>query len=331
VVETTTVLARLRSDRHFLARLTTLIENEDSQGIAYLEAIYPYTGQAHVVGVTGPPGVGKSALIAALLETIRESGRQVAVIAIDPSSPFTGGAVLGDRVRMMRHHADEGVYIRSMASRGRTGGLAWATAEVIHLLDAAGFPLIIIETVGTGQDGTDVASLVDTVLVVAAPGLGDGVQAMKSGLVETGDILVVNKADRPGAVETLRTLRAAVALAPPAERRVTPVLATSATETMGIGELLHAIDEHRGWLAQSGDDQTRRSRAARAEVLAALRATMERRLSAASGTSRTLAEVVSRVAQREITARHAAGDLADVLDLPLLAAPCGSIGDERRG
>ncbi|MGH8574704.1 MAG: ArgK/MeaB family GTPase, partial [Gammaproteobacteria bacterium] len=172
------ILQRLQSDDpRALPRLVTLVENEDLHGLEALDALYPLTGKAHVVGVTGPPGAGKSTLIADLVIRIRASGRRVAVLAVDPSSPLSGGAVLGDRIRMMALHADSGLFMRSMASRGRQGGLAWATAELVHLLDAAGFPMILVETVGTGQDGTDIASLADTVLVVEAPGLGDGVQA----------------------------------------------------------------------------------------------------------------------------------------------------------
>ena len=202
-------------DRRTLPRLVTLVENGDPRGMAALDALYGATGQAHVVGVTGPPGVGKSTLIASLVDQIRESGRRVAVLAIDPSSPVTGGAVLGDRIRMMARHADPAVFVRSMASRGRQGGLAWATASLVHVLDAAGFPLILIETVGTGQDGTDIASLADSVLVIQAPGLGDGVQAIKAGLLEVGDVVVVNKADQAGTAEAVRVIRAAFALAHP--------------------------------------------------------------------------------------------------------------------
>ena len=183
MVDAAAAIERLRADPRFLPRLATLVENEDPRGLELLDSLYPDSGQAHIVGVTGPPGVGKSALVGALVEAVRASGRCVAVVAIDPTSPFSGGALLGDRIRMMQHHADQGVFVRSMASRGRTGGLAWATAEMIHLLDASGFPLILVETIGAGQDGTDIASLAGTVIVVDAPGLGNGVQAMKSGLL----------------------------------------------------------------------------------------------------------------------------------------------------
>jgi LAO/AO transport system kinase len=281
-----------------------------------LDALFPLTGQAHVVGVTGPPGSGKSTLIAALLGEIRAAGRRVAVLAIDPSSPLSGGAVLGDRIRMMDRYADDGVFIRSMASRGRQGGLAWTTAGLVHLLDAVGYSLILIETVGTGQDGTDIASLADTVIVVEAPGLGDGVQAIKSGLLEVGDIVVVNKADQPGAEDAQRLLRASFGLAPPSYGRSVPILPTVGTTGSGSSELLAEIDAHDAWLNESGQRAIRRERGARAEVLAGLRAALHRRLEAGPGRSSELAELIANVARRDMSPRHAVNALAVALDSP---------------
>ena len=300
-------------DRRVVPRLATLVENEDSQGLAALDVLYPFTGSAHVVGVTGPPGAGKSSLVAALLDRIRVTDRRVAVLAVDPSSPITGGAVLGDRIRMMERHADDGVFVRSMASRGRQGGLAWATAGLVHLLDAVGYPLILIETVGTGQDGTDIASLADTVVVVEAPGLGDGVQTIKSGLLEVGDIVVVNKADQPGADEAQRLLRASFDLAHPADGRPIPILLTVATESTGTAELLTAIDDHHAWLAETGQRLVRRERGARSEVLAGLRAALDRRLEAGPGQSPELAGLIARVARRELSPGRAVETLAATL------------------
>jgi LAO/AO transport system kinase len=307
------LLARLCAEPRLLSRIATLVENEDPQGLALLDTIYANSGTAHIVGITGPPGVGKSALIAELVTAARASGRRVAVLAVDPSSPFTGGAVLGDRIRMMQHHGDEGVFVRSMASRGRTGGLAWATAEVAHLLDAAGFPLILVETIGTGQDGVDIAALADTVVVVTAPGLGDGVQTMKSGLLEAGDLIVVNKADRPESQETVRSLQVAVALAPPDDGRVTPVLATSAASGDGVGDLLGAIDAHRSWLANTGFDRANRALSAQAEILSALRLTLDRQSAVAADTAGPFAALVARVARRELTARQAVAEITAAL------------------
>jgi LAO/AO transport system kinase len=304
--------------------LATLVENEDPRGLEALDALFSLTGQAHVVGVTGPPGAGKSTLVAALLGHVRAAGRRVAVLAVDPSSTISGGAVLGDRIRMMDRHADDGVFIRSMASRGRQGGLAWATAGLVHLLDAAGFPLIFVETVGTGQDGTDIASLADTVVLVEGPGLGDGVQAIKSGQLEVGDIVVINKADQPGAEDAQRLLRASFDLAHPRGGRVVPILPTVGTTDSGVSELLTAIDEHDAWLTDSGQRIVRRERGARAEVLAGLRSALDRRLEAGPGQSIQLANLVARVARRDLSPRHAVHVLAATLDPPPNG---GSIGD----
>lgn len=309
------IIQRLRgSDRRALPRLATLVENEDPRGLEPLDLIYPMTGNAHVVGITGPPGAGKSTLVAALLGAIRASGRRVAVIAIDPSSVITGGAVLGDRIRMMERHADDGIFVRSMASRGRQGGLAWATANLVHLLDAAGYPLILVETVGTGQDGTDIAALADTVVVVEAPGLGDGVQAIKSGLLEVGDVVVVNKADQPGADEALRTLRSTFEMGRHASPRRIPILGVSGATGQGVDRLLEAIDEHDVWLRETGERAKRRELAARAEVLAGLRAALDRRLDAGAGQSSQLADLILRVARRELAPRTAIDTITAGLD-----------------
>jgi LAO/AO transport system kinase len=322
VVGAEELLLRLRgSDRRALPRLASLVENEDPRGLDALDALFSLTGHAHVVGVTGPPGAGKSTLVAALLGQIRASGRQVAVLAVDPSSPISGGAVLGDRIRMMDRLADDGVFVRSMSSRGRQGGLAWATAGLVHLLDAAGYPLILVETVGTGQDGTDIASLADTVVVVEAPGLGDGVQAIKSGLLEVGDIVAVNKADQPGAEEALGLLRTSLDLAHPIDGRLVPVLPTDSVAGSGIPELLAAIDDHDAWLTESDQRTLRRERAAGAEVLAGLRAALGRRLEAGPGRSPELATLITRVARRELSPRRAVTALAFALDSPASGRP----------
>ena len=306
-------------DRRVLPRLATLVENQDPRGLLALDLVYPFTGIAHVVGLTGPPGAGKSSLVAALLESVRSSQRRVAVLAIDPSSPITGGAVLGDRIRMMDRHADDGVFVRSMASRGRKGGLAWTTAGLVHLLDAAGFPLILVETVGTGQDGTDIASLADTVVVVEAPGLGDGIQAIKSGLLEVGDIVVVNKADQPGAGDAQRALRSSFDLAHPGDGRPVPILPTVAVTNTGTAELLEAIDDHFAWLSDAGRRLARQERGARAEVLAGLRAALDQRLDVGPGRSPELTHLISRVARREQSPRQAVATLT-----AMLASPVGS-------
>ncbi|MFT4040937.1 MAG: methylmalonyl Co-A mutase-associated GTPase MeaB [Thermomicrobiales bacterium] len=299
------ILARLREDPRALPRLATLVENAHPRGEEALAALYPLTGRAHVVGITGPPGAGKSSLIAALIGEVRAGGREVAVVAVDPSSTVSGGAVLGDRIRMMERFADAGVFVRSMASRGRQGGLAWTTANLVHLLDGAGYPLVIIETVGTGQDGTDIASLADTVVVVEAPGLGDGVQAIKSGLLEVGDVVVVNKADTAGADEALRTLRTAFEYGHPRDDRRVPVFGTDAVSGRGVDRLLTELDAHRAWLAETGKLAERRELAARAEILAGVRQALDARLRAGSGDAAALHALVQAVAARELTPQGA--------------------------
>jgi len=325
VVTVDDILLQLQGpNRRALPRLATLVENGDPVGLEALDALYSLSGQAHVVGVTGPPGAGKSTLVAALLGRIREGGRRVAVVAVDPSSPLSGGAVLGDRIRMMDRHADDGVFVRSMASRGRQGGLAWATAGLVHLLDAVGYPLILIETVGTGQDGTDIASLADTVVVVEAPGLGDGVQAIKSGLLEVGDIVVINKADQPGAEDAQRLIRSSFGLAHPRDGRTVPILPTIATAESGISELLTAIEDHNVWLTESGQRSVRRERGARAEVLSGLRSVLDRRLESGPGRSPELAALIARVARRDLSPRNAVNALIVALDSPATGGPIGN-------
>jgi LAO/AO transport system kinase len=240
----------LAGQRLALARLITLLENEDPAGRAALDRLFAHTGRAHIIGVTGSPGAGKSSLVNQLARSFRHPAaevqpRTVAIIAVDPTSPFTGGALLGDRVRMRDLAGDAGVFIRSMASRGALGGLARATAAAAQALDAAGFDVILIETVGAGQAEVDIARLAHTTLVVEAPGMGDDIQAIKAGILEIADILVVNKADRPGAENTLRALRGMLENGRnSADGWQTRLVATVATEQRGIAELRAAIDAH---------------------------------------------------------------------------------------
>lgn len=269
----------LAGDRLALARVLTQLENETPQGAEALAALYPRSGKAHRVGVTGSPGTGKSALVNQLALHLRDGGRgpKVAVVAVDPSSPFSGGALLGDRIRMRDLAGDPGVFIRSMASRGTLGGLARTTASVVDALDAAGFEVIFIETVGAGQAEVDIAGAAPTVLVLEAPGLGDGVQALKAGILEIGDILVVNKADLPGAETTANTLRAALELGlaagagDPAQGWVPPVLSTVALDGQGVPELVEAIHRHREYLRTSGEWTRREQARLRGEMLLLLR------------------------------------------------------------
>jgi LAO/AO transport system ATPase len=228
--------AALAGDRRALARALTAVENETEQGLALLSALDGRLGHARVIGLTGPPGAGKSTLVGACLGELLARDLRVAVVAVDPSSPYSGGAILGDRLRMDRHAADERVFIRSLAARGHLGGLSRSTAWVVDLLDAAGFDVVIVETVGTGQSETEIVDLAQVRVVLCAPGLGDDVQALKSGILEIADLLVVNKADLPGAAETLNQLRSVLTMTGHAR----PVLGTSATAGDGVTELVDA-------------------------------------------------------------------------------------------
>lgn len=243
---TALVAAARAGDRRSLARLLTAVENRTPLAEAALRELYPHAGSAHIVGITGPPGAGKSTLVAALIGEVRRAGRAVAVVAVDPSSPITGGALLGDRVRMQSYAGDSDVFIRSMASRGHAGGLASTTGAATAVLDAAGFDLVLVETVGTGQSEVEVAAAADTTVVLEAPEMGDEVQAIKAGLLEVADIIAVNKGDRPGADRAARQLRAMLSTAGGRiERRPPPVLLTTATTAEGVAALADAVDAHR--------------------------------------------------------------------------------------
>ena len=255
----------LAGDRLALARLLSLLENETPEGLQDLYALYPRSGQAHRVGITGAPGTGKSALVNRLVQEIRARADppQIAILAVDPSSPFSGGAILGDRIRMRDLSGDPGVFIRSMANRGSLGGLARTSSDLVAALDAAGFGIIFIETVGSGQAEVDIAGAAHTVVVVDAPGMGDAIQALKAGILEIADIVVVNKSDLPGAKTTLTALRATLELAPAVRDKdkgsdwTAPLLLTSATSGEGIPELAEAIGGHRRFLEQSGEWEVR--------------------------------------------------------------------------
>ncbi len=232
-----------------------------------MTSLVGHAGRAHVVGVTGSPGVGKSTFTSALVSELRRAGRRVGVLAVDPSSPFSGGALLGDRVRMSEHALDAGVYIRSMASRGHLGGLSWSTPQALRVLDAAGCDVVLVETVGVGQSEVEIAGLADTTLVLLAPGLGDGIQAAKAGILEIGDVYVVNKADRDGADDVRRDLRGMLRLAERADGAWRPpILKTVAQNGDGVAEAAAEIDGHRAWLEESGKLAARRTRRARDEV-----------------------------------------------------------------
>ncbi|MEI2777117.1 MAG: methylmalonyl Co-A mutase-associated GTPase MeaB [Tetrasphaera sp.] len=259
-----------------LARLISRVEAGDPRVPEVLAAAGAASTAAYVIGITGAPGVGKSTTTSALVRALRARGSRVAVLAVDPSSPFTGGALLGDRIRMEEHGTDSGVFIRSMAARGHLGGLAAATPQAIRLLEAAGFDVVLVETVGVGQSEVEVAASADTTLVLLAPGMGDGIQAAKAGLLEVADVLAVNKADRGGARETARELRAMLRLADrPPDAWHPPILSISAADGTGVDDLVDALTQHREHAAADGTLAARRGERARAElealVLSALR------------------------------------------------------------
>lgn len=263
-----------------VARLISLVEDASPMLREVMAALAPHTGNAHIIGITGSPGVGKSTSTNALVTSFRKEGKRVGVLAVDPSSPFSGGALLGDRVRMQDHALDKEVYIRSMASRGHLGGLSWATPQALRVLDAAGCDVILVETVGVGQSEVEVVGMADTTVVLLAPGMGDGIQAAKAGILEIGDVFVVNKADREGADATVRDIRHMLSLGERTDgpQWRPPVLKTVAAEMRGVEEVVEALAEHHSWMSEHGElEQRRVSRAAdeiEAIALAELRSRM---------------------------------------------------------
>jgi LAO/AO transport system kinase len=276
-----------KADPRAVARLISLVETASPALREVSRLLAPHTGHAQIVGVTGAPGVGKSTSTSALVTTLRAAGNRVGVLAIDPSSPFSGGALLGDRVRMQDHATDRDVFIRSMATRGHLGGLAWATPQALRVLDAAGCDVVIVETVGVGQSEIDVAGLADTTLVMLAPGMGDGIQAAKAGILEIGDVYIVNKADRDGAAQVSKDLRSMIGLAarPPGGWRP-PVIPTVASTGQGSDEVVAAIAKHRSWMLGSGELERRRQRRARAEIEAIAVTALRERFADLSGDAR---------------------------------------------
>ncbi|MCA9914299.1 MAG: methylmalonyl Co-A mutase-associated GTPase MeaB [Anaerolineae bacterium] len=323
----------LQGRRRALAKVLTIVENQRPEAQDVLATLFPHTGNAWVVGVTGAPGTGKSSLVNALAKAYRSREQTVGIVAVDPTSPFSGGAILGDRIRMHDLTGDSGVFIRSMATRGSLGGLAQTTRDAVRVMDAAGFDIIIVETVGAGQSEVDIVRTADTTLVIEAPGLGDDVQAIKAGILEIADLLVVNKADRPGADQTIRSLRAMLELGHPTAREqmaahhgtmmrlaatesevgrieewIPPVLKTIATQYDGIEALVEKIAEHREHIESSHTAHKRKARYMELELYERLQAQL---LAQVVGTiaHETITQMIERILQRELDPQTAVEQL----------------------
>jgi LAO/AO transport system kinase len=298
-------------DKRALARAITLIESDDPAGWELVREVYPRTGKARIVGFTGPPGVGKSTLIGALTTELRKAEHEVAVLSIDPSSPFTRGALLGDRIRLSEHFLDPGVFIRSMASRGALGGLSEAALQVALVMDAAGKDDVLIETVGVGQAEIDIVDHADTIVLALMPGSGDSIQALKAGVMEIPDVIVVNKADHPMTDTMVREVRGVLALSHEPGRWQVPILRTEAARGEGVEELAAKIAEHRAHIEAEGTLAERRARNLRSEVLGIATSRMRRRLEATAEADPETAELLERVVRRELDPASAASELLE--------------------
>jgi LAO/AO transport system kinase len=308
----------LDGDRRALARAISLVEDDRPEGWELVKQVYPHTGKAAVVGFTGPPGVGKSTLIGALTKARREAGRSVGVLSIDPSSPFTQGALLGDRIRLTEHFLDQGVFIRSMANRGALGGLSEAALQAALLLDAAGREDVFVETVGVGQAEIDIIDHADTIVLVLMPGSGDSIQALKAGVMEIPDVIVINKADHPLTDTMVREIRGVLSLAnldrTPEQVRGSwrvPIVKTEASRGEGVDELVRRLDEHRAHILAEGQLDERRARNLRNEVLAIATARMRRRLEEELHGDAEFQSLIDRVIERRLDPASAAAALLE--------------------
>jgi LAO/AO transport system kinase len=301
----------LEGDKRALARAITLIESDDPAGWELVREVYPRTGRARIVGFTGPPGVGKSTIIGALTAKLRAADREIGVLSIDPSSPFTRGALLGDRIRLSEHFLDPGVFIRSMATRGALGGLSEHALQAVLVMDAAGKDDVLLETVGVGQAEIDIVDHADTIVLALMPGSGDSIQALKAGVMEIPDLILVNKADHPMTDTMVREIRGVLSLAEDAGGWQVPILRTEALKGEGIEELARKIDEHRAHIESEGTLERRRARNLRNEVLGIASARLRRRLTDAVADDPQVAELLERVVRRELDPATAAGALLE--------------------
>jgi LAO/AO transport system kinase len=309
----------LDGDRRALARAITLVEDDRPEGWELVKEVYPHTGKASVVGFTGPPGVGKSTLIGALTKAKREAGRTVGVLSVDPSSPFTQGALLGDRIRLTEHFLDQGVFIRSMANRGALGGLSEAALQAALLLDAAGREDVFVETVGVGQAEIDIIDHADTIVLVLMPGSGDSIQALKAGVMEIPDVIVINKADHPLTDTMVREIRGVLSLAnlddrseeDAAKRWRVPIVKTEATRGVGVDELVTRLNEHREHILAAGQLEERRRRNLHNEVLAIATARMRRRLEEELSEDEEFRNLLEQVVERRLDPASAATTLLE--------------------
>jgi LAO/AO transport system kinase len=300
-----------QADPRAVARLITLVEDDSPKLREVAARLMPFTGHAQVLGITGSPGVGKSTSTSVLVGALRADGHRIAILAVDPSSPFSGGALLGDRVRMQEHATDPGVFIRSMATRGHLGGLAAAAPQALRVLDAVGCDVVLIETVGVGQSEVEVVSLADTTMVLMAPGMGDGIQAAKAGILEIADVFVVNKADRDGADQVARDLRYMQSLGGAHSVEGAwrpPIVKTVASRGEGIADVVAAIEKHRNWMVRTGELQRRRQARARTEIEAIAVQTVRRRFSEIHGAA-ALTELAGRVAAAQLDPYAASDEL----------------------
>jgi LAO/AO transport system kinase len=300
----------LAGDKRALARAISLVENDDPEGWELVRQVYPETGKAAVIGFTGPPGVGKSTLLAALTKFERQQDRTVAVLSVDPSSPFTQGALLGDRIRLSEHFLDPGVFIRSMANRGALGGLSEAALQAALLMDASGRQLVLLETVGVGQAEVDIIDHADTVVLVLMPGSGDSIQALKAGVMEIPDVIVVNKADHPLTDTMVREIRGVLALGPSGDWRV-PIVRTEAVREEGIEELAQKLEEHRAHIEAAGTLMERRRRNLMNEVLGIATFRMRRELEASVRDDQEVQALLDRVVSRELDPASAAQSILE--------------------